>query len=82
MADLAAFRDLPATALEPCDKRTARVSSTALVRYRDTDYSVPTMYGFREVLVKGFVDTVVILAGAEERAALGNVPPAIYAGTY
>jgi hypothetical protein len=64
VADLAAFRDLPATALEPCDKRTARVSSTALVRYRDTDYSVPTMYGFREVLVKGFVDTVVILAGA------------------
>jgi len=68
VADLAAFRDLPATALEPCDKRTARVSSTALVRYRDTDYSVPTMYGFREVLVKGFVDAVVILAGAEEIA--------------
>jgi transposase len=68
VADLAAFLDLPATALEPCDKRTARVSSTALVRYRDTDYSVPTTYGFREVLVKGFVDEVVILAGAEEIA--------------
>ena len=68
VADLAAFRDLPATALEACDQRTARVSSTALVRYRDTDYSVPTRYGFRDVLVKGFVDAVVILAGAEEIA--------------
>ncbi|HYN63926.1 MAG TPA: IS21 family transposase, partial [Candidatus Limnocylindrales bacterium] len=68
VADLAASRDLPATAMEPCDKRTARVSSTALVRYRSTDYSVPTMYGFREVLVKGFVDEVVILAGVQEIA--------------
>ena len=68
VADLAAFRDLPAVALEPCDKRTARVSSTSLVRYRDTDYSVPTTYGFREVLVKGFVDEVVIFAGTVEIA--------------
>ena len=53
VADLAAFRDLLAVPLEPCDKRTARVSSTALVRYRDNDCSVPTRYGFRDVLVKG-----------------------------
>jgi transposase len=33
-ADLAALRRLPAVALEPCEKRIARVSSTALVRYR------------------------------------------------
>jgi len=37
------------------------VSSTALVRYRGNDYSVPTAHGFRAVLVKGFVDAVVIL---------------------
>ena len=32
--------------------RTARV----LVRYRSNDYSVPTTYGFRLVVVKGFVE--------------------------
>lgn len=64
-ADLAAFRDLPAVPLEPCEKRAARVSSTALVRYRCNDYSVPTAFGFRDVLVKGFVDEVVILCSGE-----------------
>jgi transposase len=64
-ADLVALRDLPATALEPCEKRAARVSSTALVRYRTNDYSVPTAYGFQDVIVKGFVDRVVILCRGE-----------------
>jgi len=64
-ADLAALGDLPAVPLEPCEKRAGRVSSTALVRYRCNDYSVPTAYGFQDVIVKGFVDEVVILcAGA------------------
>ena len=67
-ADLAAFRDLPAVPLEPCEKRAARVASTGLVRYRCNDYSVPTAYGFRDVLVKGFVDEVVILCAGEEIA--------------
>lgn len=67
-ADRATFRDLPAVPLEPCEKRAARVSSTALVRYRSNDYSVPTAYGFRDVVVKGFVDEVVIVCGAEEIA--------------
>jgi len=68
VADIAAFRALPAAPFEPCEVRTARVSSTALVRYRGNDYSVPTTYGFREVLVKGFVDEVVIFAGSHEIA--------------
>jgi transposase len=68
VADLDAFRDPPAVALEPCEKRAARVSSTALVRYRCNDYSVPTSFGFRDVLVKGFVDEVVILCAGEEIA--------------
>lgn len=67
-ADIAVLRDLPAVPLEPCEKRAARVSSTALVRYRTNDYSVPTAYGFRDVVVKGFVDEVVILCGGEEIA--------------
>ena len=66
--DLALFRPLPAGSFEPCEKRTARVSSTSLVRYRSNDYSVPTIYGFRDVIVKGFVDEVVILIGADEIA--------------
>src|SRR4029077_18648250 len=49
----------PYNTFEPCDKRPAHVSSTALVRYRMNDYSVPAAYGFRDVLVKGFVDEVV-----------------------
>jgi transposase len=67
-ADLAAFRPLPSGVFEPCDRRTARVSSTALVRYRTADYSVPTAYGFRDVIVKGFVDEVVIICAGEEIA--------------
>lgn len=68
VADLAALRRLPAVPLEPCEKRAGRVSSTALVRYRTNDYSVPTAYGYRDVMVKGFVDEVVILCAGEEIA--------------
>jgi transposase len=68
VADLAQFRALPAGTFEPCEKRLARVSSTSLVRYRMNDYSVPTAYGFREVIVKGFVGEVVIFIGSEEIA--------------
>jgi hypothetical protein len=67
-ADLAALRSLPAVPLEPCEKRAARVSSMALVRYRTNDYSVPTAYGFQDVVVKGFVDEVVILCGGRQIA--------------
>ena len=64
VADIEALRALPAVPLAPCEKRAARVSSPSLVRYRCNDYSVPTAYGFQEVLVKGFVDEVAILWAA------------------
>jgi transposase len=64
-ADQAALRSLPGVALEPCETTTARVSSTALVRYRGNDYSVPTAHGFQLVLVKGFVEAVLILCEGE-----------------
>ena len=35
------------------------------MRYRGNDYSVPTAYGHREVLIRGYVDEVVISCGAE-----------------
>jgi transposase len=63
--DLAVFRDLPATPYDACEKKPGRVSSLSLVRYRGTDYSVPTAYGHREVLIRGYVDQVVISCGAE-----------------
>jgi transposase len=65
VADLDAFKVLPTVPLEPCEKRAARVSSTGLVRYRCNDYSVPTAFGFRDVLVKGFIEEVVILCAGE-----------------
>jgi transposase len=67
-ADKAAFRELPATPFEACQKVATKVSSQALVRYRANDYSVPTRYGYRDVLVKGFVDEVVIFCEGVEIA--------------
>lgn len=66
--DCAAFLPLPATPYEACEKRAARVSSLSLVRYRGNDYSVPTAYGHRVVLVRGYVHEVVIACGSEEIA--------------
>ena len=65
VCDLAAFQSLPATPYDACEKKTGRVSSLSLVRYHSTDYSVPTVYGYREVLIRGYVDEVVIACGAD-----------------
>ena len=64
-ADIGVFRNDPVGAFEPCEKVATRVSAFSLVRYRTNDYSVPTRYGHREVLVKGFVDEVVVICGAD-----------------
>jgi transposase len=63
--DLACFHDLPVSPYDACEKRSGRVNSLSLVRYRGTDYSVPTAYGHREVLIRGYVDNVVISCGAD-----------------
>ena len=63
--DLAAFHELPATPYDACEKQAGRVSSLSLVRYRGTDYSVPTAWGHREVVIRGYVHEVVISCGAE-----------------
>jgi len=63
--DAEALLPLPAVPYEPCEKRTTRVTSLSLVRYRNNDYSVPTAYGHREVLIKGYVHEVMICAGSE-----------------
>jgi hypothetical protein len=63
--DLEAFHALPPAPYDACEKKAGRVSSLSLVRYRGTDYSVPTAYGHREVLIRGYVHEVVISCGAE-----------------
>ena len=67
-ADQSAFSPLPATPFDACDRRDGRASSQALVRYKNTDYSVPAAYAHRLVTVKGYVDTVVIACGGDEIA--------------
>ena len=63
--DLDALLPLPPIAYDACDKQASRVSSLSLVRYRTNDYSVPVAYGYRDVLVRGYVDAVVISCGTE-----------------
>ena len=63
--DLAVFQDLPPAPYDACDRRPGRVSSLSLVRYKTNDYSVPVAYGHRDVLIRGYVDAVVISCGAE-----------------
>ena len=63
--DLDVLLPLPAVPYDACDRRASRVSSLSLVRYRTNDYSVPVAYGHRDVLVRGYVDEVVISCGSE-----------------
>ena len=63
--DLETLLPLPAAPYEASDKHVSRVSSLSLVRYRTNDYSVPVAYGHRDVLVRGYVNEVVISYGSE-----------------
>ena len=63
--DLDALLPLPPAPYDACDKQAGRVSSLSLVRNRTNDYSVPVAYGHRDVLVRGYVDRVVISCGSE-----------------
>ncbi len=63
--DLAAFTKPLPPPYEACEKIVTRVSSLSLVRYHRNDYSVPTIFGHREVVVRGYVHEVTISWGAE-----------------
>ena len=63
--DLEALQPLPAVPYDASDKHLTRVSSLSLVRYRTNDYSVPVAYGHRDVLVRGYVQEVVISCWSE-----------------
>jgi hypothetical protein len=63
--DLAAFTKPLPPPYDTCEKLVTRVSSLSLVRYRRNDYSVPTTYGHRDVVVRGYVHEVAISCGSE-----------------
>jgi transposase len=58
--DLAAFFSLPASPFDACRKQPTRANSLSLVRFDDNDYSVPVDYAHHEILIKGYVDRVVL----------------------
>ena len=63
--DLEALLPLPSVPYDACEKQAGRVSSLSLVRYKTNGYPVPVAYGHRDVLVRGYVDEVVISCGSE-----------------
>ena len=66
--DKAALLPLPPVPFEACVEESTRVRSTSLVRFKTCDYSVPSVYGHQEVLVKGYVHQVVIVCQGKEIA--------------
>jgi transposase len=58
--DQAAFLDLPPVPFDACKKQPTRANSLSLVRFDDNDYSVPVDYAHHEILIKGYVDRVVL----------------------
>ena len=63
--DLEDLLPLPSVPYDACEKQAGRVSSLSLVRYKTNDYSLLVAYGHRDVLVRGYVDRVVISCGSE-----------------
>ena len=51
---------LPAAGFDACRKRSTTVSSLSLVRFENSDYSVPVRYAHHTVVVKGYVGRVEI----------------------
>ena len=74
--DQAAFLPLPAGVFDACRKQPTRASSLSLVRFDNNDYSVPVAYAHHDILVKGYVDRVVLLHNhrvvAEHRRSWGK----------
>jgi hypothetical protein len=61
----AAFLPLPVVPFEACQKVPTRASSMSLVRFDTNECSVPTCHAHKEVVVKGYVDRVVVCRQGE-----------------
>jgi transposase len=66
--DRAALAALPSHPYQACDTQATRANSLSMVRYRGNDYSVPVAYAHHDVVVRGFVEMVVICNGLDEIA--------------
>jgi hypothetical protein len=62
---LEAFLPLPHISFECCCVKPGHITPQALVRFKNNDYSVPTQIGQRQVLIKGYVNRVVIICANE-----------------
>jgi len=58
--DQAVLLTLPPAPFDACRKQPTRANSLSLVRFDDNDYSVPVAYAHHEILIKGYVDRVVL----------------------
>jgi transposase len=58
--DQGAFLSLPPSPFDACRKQPSRANSLSLARFDDNDYSVPVAYAHHEILIKGYVDRVVL----------------------
>ena len=56
----AAFLPLPATKFDACRKASTTTNSLSLVRFDCNDYSVPVRFAHHPVVVKGYIERVVI----------------------
>src|SRR5262249_23139286 len=56
----AAFVPLPAVPFDACVKRSTTADSLSLVRFDESDYSVPVRYAHHPVVVRAYVDRIVI----------------------
>ncbi len=59
------FISLPPSPFDACRKHLTNANSLSLIRFDDNDYSVPVFYAHREILIKGYVDRVVLCHGPE-----------------
>jgi len=66
-----------AARMKPARSNRREVSSLSLVRYRTNDYSGADRYGYRDVLVKGYVHRGVVVCGSE---VIGGIREARTAG--
>jgi transposase len=71
-----AFIDLPPSPFDACRKQPTQANSLSLVRFDDNDYSVPVAYAHHDILIKGYVDRVVLCHGpkviAEHKRSWGK----------
>ena len=67
--DLAASLAVPPRAFDPCISQAVLVDKYQTARFDNNRYSVPRRWAFRQVIVKGYVDRVAIVADGKEVAS-------------